>query len=95
MQSAASDEIKSVKPELLVVRAGAGAPDELHESMAFAYAAEVTHALRSQAEAAWGDAVRHRLARIERKLVSERPLFPSSPSQPPSEPPTSGRRTSS
>jgi uncharacterized protein YprB with RNaseH-like and TPR domain len=26
---------------------------------------------------AWGDAVRHRLARIERKMVSELPLFPS------------------
>jgi hypothetical protein len=30
----------------------------------------------------WGDAVRHRLARIERKMLSERSLFPSSPSQP-------------
>jgi uncharacterized protein len=30
----------------------------------------------------WGDAVRHRLARIERKMISERSLFPSSPSQP-------------
>jgi len=49
-------------------------------------------------ETAWGDAVRHRLARIERKMmVSERSLFPSSPS--PSQPacgsPTSGPRTSS
>ncbi len=51
--------------------------------------------LEAGAEAAWGDAVRHRLARIERKLVSERPLFPSSPSQPPCGSPTSGRRTSS
>ncbi len=46
-------------------------------------------------ERAWGDAARHRLARIERKLVSERPLFPSSPSQPPCGSPTSGPRTSS
>ncbi|MGE3855462.1 MAG: acyl-CoA dehydrogenase family protein [Dehalococcoidia bacterium] len=35
--------------------AGAGAPDPLRERMAFAYAAEVTHALRSQVEAAWAD----------------------------------------
>ena len=34
---------------------GAGAPDALQERMAFSYAAEVTHALRSQVEAAWGD----------------------------------------
>ena len=34
--------------------------------------------LEAGPEAAWGDAVRHRLARIERKMVSERPsLFPS------------------
>jgi uncharacterized protein YprB with RNaseH-like and TPR domain len=47
-------------------------------------------------ETAWGDAVRHRLARIERKLkVSERPLFPSSPSQPSCGSPTSEPRTSS
>ncbi|MFN7917166.1 MAG: ribonuclease H-like domain-containing protein [Vicinamibacterales bacterium] len=51
--------------------------------------------LEAGSEAAWGDAVRHRLARIERKLVSERPLFPSSPSPQPCGPPTSGRRTSS
>ena len=51
--------------------------------------------LETGSEAAWGDAVRHRLARIERKMVSERSLFPSSPSQPPCGSPTSGRRTSS
>ena len=33
--------------------AAAGTPDALHERMAFAYAAEVVHALRSQIEAAW------------------------------------------
>jgi uncharacterized protein len=44
-----------------------------------------------------GDAVRHRLARIERKMVSERSLFPSSPSQPllSCGSQTSGPRTSS
>jgi hypothetical protein len=48
-------------------------------------------------EAAWGDATRHRLARIERKIVSERrSLFPSSPSpQPSCGSQTSARRTSS
>lgn len=51
--------------------------------------------LETGSDAAWGDAVRHRLARIERKMVSEPPLFPSSPSQPPCGSPTSGRRTSS
>ncbi|MGC4082926.1 MAG: ribonuclease H-like domain-containing protein [Vicinamibacterales bacterium] len=51
--------------------------------------------LEGGSEAAWGDAVRHRLARIERKMVSEPPLFPSSPSQLPYGSPTSGRRTSS
>jgi uncharacterized protein len=51
--------------------------------------------LETGTEAAWGDAVRHRLARIERKMVSERSLFPSLPSQPPCGSPTSGRRTSS
>ena len=35
--------------------------------------------LETGAEAAWGDAVRHRLARIERKMTSERSLFPSLP----------------
>lgn len=35
--------------------------------------------LEMGSETAWGDAVRHRLKRIERKLVSERSLFPSSP----------------
>jgi uncharacterized protein len=60
-----------------------------------------TFALRSlglDGEAAWGDAVRHRLARIERKMVSERgSLFPSSPSQPQLScgSPTSALRTSS
>ncbi len=45
---------------------------------------------------AWGDAVRHRLARIERKMVSERrSLFPSSPSQPACGSQTSAPRTSS
>ncbi len=33
--------------------AAAGTPDALHERMAFAYAAEVAHLLRSQIEAAW------------------------------------------
>jgi uncharacterized protein len=54
--------------------------------------------LELEAEAAWGDAARHRLARIERKIVSERrSLFPSSPLQLPlsSGSPTSGRQTSS
>jgi len=51
--------------------------------------------LETGTEAAWGDAVRHRLARIERKLVSERSLFPSSALQPPCGSPRSGRRTSS
>lgn len=51
--------------------------------------------LETGTEAAWGDAVRHRLARIERKMVSERSLFPSSPSPQPFGPQPSGRRTSS
>jgi uncharacterized protein len=54
--------------------------------------------LELEAEAASGDAARHRLARIERKIVSERrSLFPSSPSQLPLScgSPTSERRTSS
>jgi hypothetical protein len=42
-----------------------------------------------------GDAARHRLARIERKLVSERSLFPSSTLPLSSGSPTSGPRTSS
>lgn len=58
-----------------------------------------TLALRSlelNGNPAWGDAVRHRLARIERKIVSERgSLFPSSPSQPSCGSPTSALRTSS
>jgi (2S)-methylsuccinyl-CoA dehydrogenase len=33
----------------------AGKPDAWHDSMALAYAAEVTHGLRSQVEAAWDD----------------------------------------
>jgi hypothetical protein len=45
---------------------------------------------------AWGDAVRHRLARIERKLISEKsPLFPSSPLPPASAVRPSVPRTSS
>jgi len=51
--------------------------------------------LEAGPEAAWGDAVRHRLARIERKMVSERALFPSSPLLPACGSPTSGRQTSS
>jgi hypothetical protein len=51
--------------------------------------------LEAGAEPAWGDAVRHRLARIERKMVSERSLFPSLPLPLSSGSPTSGRRTSS
>ena len=52
--------------------------------------------LEGEERGAWGDAVRHRLARLDRKLLSGRgPLFPSSPSPQPSGPRTSGRRTSS
>lgn len=51
--------------------------------------------LEAGTEAAWGDAVRHRLARIERKLVTEQPSLPSLPSQLPCGSPRSGRRTSS
>lgn len=51
--------------------------------------------LEAGSEAAWGDAVRHRLARIERKLLSEQPLLPSLPSPQPCGSRTSGRRTSS
>jgi uncharacterized protein YprB with RNaseH-like and TPR domain len=51
--------------------------------------------LETGSEAAWGDAVRHRLARIERKMVSERSLFPSLPLPLSCGSPTSGRRTSS
>jgi hypothetical protein len=53
--------------------------------------------LELEVEAAYGDAARHRLARIERKISERRSLFPSSPSQlPPSfGSPMSGRRTSS
>jgi uncharacterized protein YprB with RNaseH-like and TPR domain len=52
-----------------------------HEHRARDLAAAKMFALKSLetgSEAAWGDAVRHRLARIERKMVSEWPsLFPS------------------
>ena len=51
--------------------------------------------LEAGTEKAWGDAVRHRLARLERKLVTEQPLLPSLPSQQPCGSPRSGRRTSS
>lgn len=51
--------------------------------------------LEAGTEKAWGDAVRHRLARLERKLVTEQPSLPSLPSQPPCGSPRSGRRTSS
>jgi hypothetical protein len=51
--------------------------------------------LEAGTAAAWGDAVRHRLKRIERKMISERPLFPSSLLPPSCDSPTSGRRTSS
>ena len=52
--------------------------------------------LETGSEAACGDALRHRLARIERKMrVSERALFPSSPFLPSCDFPMSGRRTSS
>ncbi len=51
--------------------------------------------LDAGSEKAWGDAVRHRLARLERKLVTEQPSLPSLPSQQPCGSPRSGRRTSS
>lgn len=52
--------------------------------------------LEEGADAAWGDAVRHRLARIERKISERRPpLFPFSPSQPSFGSRMSARRTSS
>lgn len=51
--------------------------------------------LEAGTEKAWGDAARHRLARLERKLVTEQPSLPSLPSQPPCGSPRSGRRTSS
>ena len=80
-----------------------------HEHRLRDLAAARTFALRSlgtQAGKAWGDAVRHRVARIDRKLKTTSlpllfPLFPpcsSSPSRPflpSSGSPTSGRRTSS
>lgn len=72
-----------------------------HEHRVRDLAAAKMFAMKSLEEgtgAAWGDAVRHRLARIERKLVNEPlSLFPSSPLQP--QPSfdclTSGPRTSS
>ncbi len=70
-----------------------------HEHRVRDLAAAKMFALRSletSPEATWGDAVRHRLARIERKMVSERrPLFPSLPLLPSCGSPTSERRTSS
>ncbi len=70
-----------------------------HEHRARDLEAAKTFALRSlelHEDAAWGDAVRHRLARIERKIVSERgSLFPSSLLQPSCGSRTSGPRTSS
>jgi uncharacterized protein YprB with RNaseH-like and TPR domain len=51
--------------------------------------------LENTGETAWGDAVRHRLARIERKLVSGRRWFPSLPLLPFFDSPTSEHRTSS
>jgi hypothetical protein len=44
---------------------------------------------------AWTDAVRHRVQRIERKMASGRPLFPSWPSPPSCGSQTSAPRTSS
>jgi hypothetical protein len=57
-----------------------------HEHRARDLATAKAFALRTlelESEAARGNAVRHRLARIERKMISERPLFPSLPLQPP------------
>ena len=53
--------------------------------------------LKREARPAWNDAVRHRLARLEKKLAgsSERPLFPSSSSLPFFGSRMSERRTSS
>ncbi len=52
--------------------------------------------LEIERETAWGDATRHRLARIERKIVSaQRPLAFSPPLRPACDSPTSGPRTSS
>jgi uncharacterized protein YprB with RNaseH-like and TPR domain len=70
-----------------------------HEHRVRDLAAAKIFALRSleeESETAWGDAVRHRLARIERKISErKRPLFPSLPSQPSCGSPMSARRTSS
>jgi uncharacterized protein YprB with RNaseH-like and TPR domain len=88
----------------------AGCPDHLacealealavhHEHRARDLQAAKLFALRGlekETETARGDATRHRLARIERKMTSERPSFPSSLPLPlVSGFPTSGRRTSS
>jgi hypothetical protein len=53
--------------------------------------------LGGQTRPSWSHAVRHRLARLEKKIGSPTasPLFPSSSSQPSFGSPTSGRRTSS
>jgi uncharacterized protein YprB with RNaseH-like and TPR domain len=69
-----------------------------HEHRARDLAAAKRFALKSlefEPEAAWGDAVRHRLARIERKILSEQKpaLFPSWPSRPSCGSLRSGRRT--
>jgi uncharacterized protein YprB with RNaseH-like and TPR domain len=70
-----------------------------HEHRVRDLAAAKIFALRSlgeESDAAWGDAVRHRLARIERKISERRrSLFPSSPSQPSCGSLMSARRTSS
>jgi tetratricopeptide (TPR) repeat protein len=71
-----------------------------HEHRVRDLAAAKLFALKSLDEgsdAAWGDAVRHRLKRIERKISERRaPLFPSSlPAQPSCGSQTSARRTSS
>jgi hypothetical protein len=71
-----------------------------HEHRARDLASARLFALRGvelEGQAAWGDAARHRLARIERKMASEkRSLFPSLPLPLPScGSPTSGRQTSS
>jgi hypothetical protein len=84
-----------------VVREATEALAIYHEHRARDLAAAKLFALRGielEAAPARGEAARHRLARIERKLVSERTLFPSStlPRLPLSSgSPTSGRQTSS
>jgi uncharacterized protein YprB with RNaseH-like and TPR domain len=60
------------------------------------FALKTLETLEHVAEVPRGDAVRHRLARIERKMVSEQRLrCPSSPWLPSFDSPTSGPRTSS